>query len=425
MVGLYQDLMGNFTMFLALYISARKTPRRNGFWLRLLLGFVIFSVLRYAYTTYVGVLFTGDVWRFTTMAYYAAFIPLLAVVALCNWEMDFWSGLYCGSSAYCIQHIVNKGYDILRRANLSGLEKPVIYLIYIALSLAVVGILWLVIKRQKIHRIHIDSKPLLMLSMFVVVTTIMLDLLARYAIRGAQPLAYYIVNYYSIIAATIILAFQITLVSAKNKEWEINTLRSLLEEQEEQYHFEKSMIDTLNIKVHDIKHQMQDLDEENRLRLSEELSPVLEDYDARFRTENPALDVILTRKSFVCHEKGIHLTVLADGTTLDFMRGADVYALFGNILDNAIEAAEKLEENEKKVIKLFVERKGYFVHIHQENYFSQKLEFEDGLPRTTKPDTVYHGFGMKSIRMLAEHYDGNVKINIEADRFILDIFFSV
>ena len=152
---------------------------------------------------------------------------------------------------------------------------------------------------------------------------------------------------------------------------------------------------------------------------------MLEAYNSRFKTENAALDVILSRKSFVCHERHIHFTVMADGKALNFMREADIYSLFGNILDNAIEAAGKLENSEQKVIKLSVEREGYFVSIHEENYFSEKLEFEDGLPKTTKPETVYHGFGMKSIRMLAGQYDGSVKIAVEGNRFILDILFPV
>ena len=180
-----------------------------------------------------------------------------------------------------------------------------------------------------------------------------------------------------------------------------------------------------NIKVHDIQKQLQGLDDASRQRATEELDPVLEAYNSRFRTENPALDVILSRKSFVCHERHIHLTAMADGKALDFMREADVYSLFGNILDNAIEAAEKLEKSEQKVIKLSVEKQGYFVYIHEENYFSDTLEFEDGLPRSTKPNTVYHGFGMKSIRMLASQYDGSVKIVIDGNRFILDILFPI
>ena len=426
MEGLHQDLIGNLAMFVALLISARKTPRRKAFWVRLVLSFALFSALRYVYFSHLSPLIASrDIARYASMAAFTAFIPLTAAAALLCWEMDFWAALYCGSSAYCIQHMINKGYGIIREACLAEAGALAYYLVFIGLSLAVLVIFQMIVKQQGVYRVRIDSKLLLMLSLLIVVTAIVLDLMARPAVRGAQPEAYSIMQWYSLIAVFINLGFQLTLVSSKNKEQELIALRSLLEQQQEQYRYEKSMIDTLNVKMHDIKHQLQDLDEEKRQKLAEELSPMLEDYNARFQTENPALDVILTRKSFVCHEKHIHLTVMAEGAALSFMRESDIYSLFGNILDNAIEAADKLEESEQKVIKLSVEKQGYFVSIHEENYFSDKLEFEDGLPRTTKPDTVYHGFGMKSIRMLAEQYDGSVKICSEGNRFILDIMFPV
>lgn len=427
MEGLHQDIVGNLVMFAALLLSAHKTPRRSFFRARFLSGLVIFTLLRYGYTAYLSALIPQSAARPAAMVFFTSFIPLTAAAALFCWDMDPWAALYCGSSAYCLQHILNKGYDLVRSFFLTGARRPAFYAAYIALSLAVLLAYALVATRQRISRIRVDSKLLLLLSMLVIVTAVMLDLQARSAIRGAQPEAFYIVNWYSIIAVFIILGFQLMLVSSKDKEMELSALRSLLEEQAEQYRFEKSIIDTLNIRAHDIKHQMLHAESANRESLpgeGGELSQLLSAYDARFRTENPALDVILTRKSFVCHEKHIDMTAMAEGAALSFMREADIYALFGNILDNAIEAADKLEE-ERKVIKLSVEKRGYFVNIHEENYFSQKLEFEDGLPRTTKPDAAYHGFGMKSIRMIAQRYDGSVKISTEGNRFMLDLFFPV
>ena len=425
MDALYQDLIGNLAMFAGLYISARKTPRRKRFWLWLLMAFAVFSGIRYGYFTHLLPLIPRDARQTSSAIAFSAFIPLLCAAALIPWEMNFWTALYCGSSAYCLQHIINKGYEIIRLGWLAEADGFLCYLVFIGLSLLVLFLYWLIVKQQKTYRVHIDSKALLVLSMLVVISAILLDMRGRSALRGAAAEAFYIVKWYSLIAALIILSFQLTLVSSKDKELENNTLHALLEEQQEQYRFEKSIIDTLNIKVHDIQKQLQGLDDASRQRATEELDPVLEAYNSRFRTENPALDVILSRKSFVCHERHIHLTAMADGKALDFMREADVYSLFGNILDNAIEAAEKLEKSEQKVIKLSVEKQGYFVYIHEENYFSDTLEFEDGLPRSTKPDTVYHGFGMKSIRMLASQYDGSVKIVIDGNRFILDILFPI
>lgn len=70
-------------------------------------------------------------------------------------------------------------------------------------------------------------------------------------------------------------------------------------------------------------------------------------YDANVKTGNTVLDTILTEKSLLCYKKGIILSCVADGENIAFMEDADVYSLFGNALDNAIEAVLKLEEQRK------------------------------------------------------------------------------
>ena len=56
-------------------------------------------------------------------------------------------------------------------------------------------------------------------------------------------------------------------------------------------------------------------------------------------TGNHALDVILTEKSLICKQKEIKLTCMADGKQLAFMQTTDLYSIFGNLLNNSIEAA--------------------------------------------------------------------------------------
>lgn len=425
MSGIQQDLLGNLIMFSSLYILARKTTRRPYFWLRLLLGYVLFSLVRHGIFSGLLAGLPWDIRKPCRMVAFSAFIPLLMGACLSCWEMDIWGALHCGSSAYCLQHIINAGYDVIRLQFLPTADSWIYTICYMTLAAAVLLFIGLVVKHQGVRRVRIDRKPPMITSLVVILSAIVLNLLATSALHSSTNEAKIIVKFYNVIAATMIICYQFSSISSKDKEMENNALHALLEEQREQYLFEKSIIDTLNIKVHDIKHQLQGLNETSRRQVLEDLSPILEKYGSRFHTENPALDVILTRKSFMCHEKHIHLTVMADGKVLDFMSDSDIYSLFGNILDNAIEAAEKLEQPEQKVIKLSLEKRGYFVSIHQENYFSDKLQFEDGLPKTTKPESGYHGYGMKSIQMLAHQYDGSVKIVTDSNRFILDILFPV
>lgn len=89
------------------------------------------------------------------------------------------------------------------------------------------------------------------------------------------------------------------------------------------------------------------------------------------------------------------------------------------MLDNAVEAVEKLENPEKKIISMTVESRGGLLCIQTNNYFSGELTLENGLPKTSKGDEQFHGFGVKSIRHVAEKYGGTVTVETDNDVFIL------
>ena len=62
--------------------------------------------------------------------------------------------------------------------------------------------------------------------------------------------------------------------------------------------------------------------------------------------------------------------------------------------------------------------------IQSDNYYSGELQFKDGLPQTTKGDTSWHGFGLRSIRMIVRKYGGELTTYIEDDIFHLSILFG-
>ena len=112
---------------------------------------------------------------------------------------------------------------------------------------------------------------------------------------------------------------------------------------------------------------------------------------------------------------------MADGTLLDFMAEMDISALFGNVLDNAIESVEKLDDKEKRLIHLSVAKQKNFLRIRSENYTEEKITFKNGMPVTTKKDKRFHGFGMKSIQSTVRKYGGSVTAGVRDNWFELRI----
>lgn len=137
------------------------------------------------------------------------------------------------------------------------------------------------------------------------------------------------------------------------------------------------------------------------------------------------LDTVLTEKSLTCEQKEIMWTCMADGSQLDFLDPVDLYAIFGNALDNAIEGVQELQEPEKRVISVTVFNRGNLAILQIENYYGHKLQFQDGLPKSRKGDGACHGFGIKSIRRTVEKYNGSVSIHAEDSIFVLSVVFPV
>lgn len=110
---------------------------------------------------------------------------------------------------------------------------------------------------------------------------------------------------------------------------------------------------------------------------------------------------------------------------LSFIRENDIYALLGNILDNAMEASEKRKKHEERVVSISTISKEGFIRIHEENFFDGDLIYENNVFKTTKQNKLYHGFGVKSIKLIAQKYHGDVSISAKDGKFILDILFSI
>lgn len=85
----------------------------------------------------------------------------------------------------------------------------------------------------------------------------------------------------------------------------------------------------------------------------------------------------------------------------------------------------KVEDPEYRVITLVVKPVGEMLLISEENYFSGRLEFQDGLPVTSKADKLEHGYGMKSIRMLTKKYGGGLRVKVKDNLFSLTLLFSL
>ncbi len=203
-----------------------------------------------------------------------------------------------------------------------------------------------------------------------------------------------------------------------------DALKSILERQYENFRVRQESINLVNQKYHDLKHQIallrSEIGTDRKLAYLDQVENEIRTYEAQNKTGNEVLDAILTGKSLYCAEHGITMTAVADGHALDFMSVMDLSALFGNALDNAIEAAEQVPDPEQRLIVLSVSQQKGFVKMQFRNRYLSG-ETITSLPATTKNDKRYHGYGLKSIRSTVEKYGGSVAVHGEDGWFELGI----
>ncbi|MEG2640551.1 MAG: GHKL domain-containing protein, partial [Bacilli bacterium] len=103
---------------------------------------------------------------------------------------------------------------------------------------------------------------------------------------------------------------------------------------------------------------------------------------------------------------------------------SNIYSLFGNAIDNAIEYLLK-KDMDKRFIRLHVKGINDMISIHIENYCDDDIQIVDGLPKTTKADKLYHGFGTISMKKIVESYDGEIFLKRSDSLFVVNILIPI
>ena len=211
---------------------------------------------------------------------------------------------------------------------------------------------------------------------------------------------------------------------------DLSLLNHLWIQQKNQYDLAKENISLINQKCHDLKHQIQAMrlmfSDQQREEYFQEMEQSIRIYEILAKTGNEVLDTVLTEKSLYCEANGIQANCVADGRLLAFMDPVDLYTIFGNALDNAIECVRSFENRAQRIIDVLVYSEKQMLVIQIINPVSQALEFDsEGLPVSTKVKNGYHGFGLKSIRHTVRRYGGFLSTKVEHGCFYLQILLPI
>lgn len=402
-----------FEMTVCNYMFSHTLERKKKFFLRVLLCIFLFFVLSFFWSFFYTRYSLWDILKYTLFF-------LLAVESLhfC-FKINRWASLFIEIGAYATQHCGYKVGELLQFLFKGNLNVFFYSFLYIS-SIAIVYLIFYFVFAKRIKKYDIaelEDKQVILLSIALLLFTI---IFGQYDYINLLSF-YLIVALYDIMCCVFTLCLQYGLLQSAKLKQDYNLMQHILHMQQQKFIISKENMDIINIKCHDLKHFISRFGDRISPDELNELNQLLSIYDMSLKTGNESLDIILAEKSLLCRQLNIKINCIVDGKALSFMRASDIYSLFGNAIDNAIDAVKLIEDPAERIISIKVKKTMGMVSINFENSYKGQLDFEQGLPKTTKEDKRYHGFGMKSIKIITERYNGYLSVNTQNGIFILNI----
>ncbi len=433
-------LLFTVEMLSALYLFTWNQKKRN------------LPVLRYAIS--IIVCFTISVFfpiiKDVSYSWWYVSFMFFSLATICSsslffiFDMSIKKVLFFAIVAYTAQHLAYQVYTILAlvlklsnslqsayNSDDFNSSETAMTILKLVLTLITFTLIYVTIYMAFISKvIHSDLSfknfHILLITGIVLIFDILVNALVIFFSSELSQIVEIMICCYSISNCFMVLFVLYYVLSNKKLRNELGVSSLLLKESEDKYTLMKNNADLINIKCHDMKHQIMAIGENININKDalKDMTNAIQIYDSNMKTGNEALDLILAEKKLSCNQKKINLKVYADCFKMIFMSDSDIYSLFGNSLDNAIEAVSKISDQEKKNINVIIKNVNSFVSIVVENYYEGELNFDhNGHPKTTKENNGYHGFGFKSMELIIQKYQGTYTIKTNNGLFSLSILF--
>lgn len=171
-----------------------------------------------------------------------------------------------------------------------------------------------------------------------------------------------------------------------------------------------------------LQEAMETMPQSEMAKVWEKINQKIEDVQTLIQTGNSYVDSMINTKITLARSEKVDVKC----TILSKMEGIDdleFCSVFGNLMDNAIEAERKVTE--KKEIIIFVEEKMGYLRLEIQNKIEKSVLNENSSLNTTKKDTSSHGIGHKSVKRTMEKVGGALKYYETGDLFCAEAVFPI
>lgn len=413
-------------LLLATSVYVFKLRRRNHFWLWLVLCLSCFIGFAYSWSLipYIN-LVTSII--FSILFFFIAFFGLIGSLMAC-FKVNIQAAMFLGTAGYAMQHFTYKLIQIVIGSIEKGIPSFVdnnygIYGIYASFVIISLPIFYNMFGK-KIHNnetLIIEDSRLLIISIILIICTVILNLIYESFVKVSNLTLFIVGCLFDMVCCFLTLFIEFEMLKSKEISEAYVQMKTIWESEKKQLEISKENMDYMKILAHDLKHELN----ESTLLISkdkvDELNRRIAAFGNSIKTGNDILDLVIAERTLIVQKENINLSIIADGSVLSNMKQSDCYSLFMNIMDNAIDAVKELPKDQRE-ISLAVRESMGMILIHEVNPFKGTLNFKDGLPQTTKGDSMYHGLGTKSIKGIVDSYSGDCEISIKDNNiYVLNI----
>lgn len=422
----YRALRGTILLLqsiVALLLVTGPMKRRERYPLRLLVGTALACCIQQFISAHIYIPGTSAAAIMShALVSMFTYLMLIGVAWLCYQE-TIWTVLFTTATGYLMQDIGGSVKTLLRlNAGFNRLASHTFGIIAADLVSygAVYLILFLVLRPfLKRREEGFDDKLKAVFSVSVLLLCIGMARLSQdNPVRNDMSIATEAI--FQIIIDALVIAVQFGVMERARLTGHVEVMRELVHQQRVQYDASKESAQLINEKYHDLKHLLKSLRGTVPQAQIDQLKRSIAAYDRPADSGNEVLDVLLAEKNGICQQRNILLTCSLGHTDFSFVEELDLYSLFQNALNNAINAVSALPEDAERFISLSANRDGNMLTIHMENPCQAGIVFVDGLPQT-QGDPDWHGFGMRSMNRIAEKYNGMLTAEQRGKVFLLDI----
>ncbi len=286
----------------------------------------------------------------------------------------------------------------------------------------------LIVKLFRKEQLQMKASELLVtLALFVLTHIIAISLIMmQFDNTRSDELTYLCIL--SILLTDILIFYIMRKISRDNqKNLRISLLELQLSEQKQNAEDAGHISREIKKAEHDLKHHFVSLlgliEDGTRAEASAYIRQLLKDYETSIfkyvSIDNSAINSVLNFKIGRCRSLGIDFKIQIE-TDFDGFEETDLCVLLSNLLDNAIEASQRMPEG--SLISLRIRSKRNYLCIEVRNRIRSSVLKGNASLRTTKRDRASHGFGLYSVSQIVEKYEGMHHYDEEDSFFVADIW---